>query len=283
MRLSAVFIVKNEEELLAQAMESVKEFDEIIVIDTGSTDRTKEIASQYTDKIFDFPWCDDFSAARNEAIKHATGDWIYSIDADQRLLSPVSLVRSEAERAEAGGHKTVLVKTMTDGKHVHYREVFFKKDPEVFWKGAVHEGISIPSTFKSEIERYRGASNSKKADPDRNLRILQKSPKTPRNVFYLGREYYERKMYHEAIGWLLQYEGTWAPERAEAYLCLAYSYWFTERGDKAREFCLAAIKVNPMFKEALLLMGTMHNEPYKQKWTKLASVATNEDVLFVRT
>jgi tetratricopeptide (TPR) repeat protein len=142
--------------------------------------------------------------------------------------------------------------------------------------------MSVSSGFKVDVERFRGSSNSKKADPMRNLRILQKSEKTPRNLFYLGRECYERGMYHDAIGWLLQYEGKWAPERAEAYLTLARCYWYTQQGDKAREACLRAIMVNPDFKEALLLMATMHYEPLKSRWAKLAEVATSEDVLFKR-
>ena len=287
MKLSCVFIVKNEEEILETALKSVEGADEIVVIDTGSTDRTKEIAAKYTDKIFDFPWCDDFAAARNEAIKRATGDWIYSIDADQQLLSPISLVKSEIERAEKDGHKVIMVKTLA-GKNrnqMHWREVLFKKDPEVFWVGAVHESLSIRGTFKSEIERFRGSSKSKLADPERNLRILEKQEKTQRHLFYLGRENYERKRYAEAIKWLTQYvaKPSWNAERAEAYLTLAQSYWYSQQGDKAREACLRAIQTNPDFKEALLLMSTMSFSPHKEKWARLATAANNSDVLFVRT
>jgi len=79
-------ITKNEEDLLSNCLNSVKDLvDEIIVVDTGSTDRTKEIAKKFTDKIYDFTWIDDFSAARNESLKHATGDWILVLDADELL------------------------------------------------------------------------------------------------------------------------------------------------------------------------------------------------------
>lgn len=77
-------IVKNEEFFLEQCLNSVKAFvDEIIIVDTGSTDRTKEIAARFTNKIYDFKWCDDFSAARNESLKHATCEWILVLDADE--------------------------------------------------------------------------------------------------------------------------------------------------------------------------------------------------------
>ena len=79
-------IVKNEESVLARCLDSVASMmDEIIIVDTGSTDRTKEIAAQYTSRIYDFTWCDDFSAARNYAFSLATMEYIYCPDADEYL------------------------------------------------------------------------------------------------------------------------------------------------------------------------------------------------------
>jgi glycosyltransferase involved in cell wall biosynthesis len=285
MRLTAVVICKNEEDILANALESVRDFDEIVVVDTGSSDRTKAVAARYTDKIYDFPWVDDFSAARNEAIRHATGDWIYSIDADQKLLTPVSQVKAEAERAEAEGHKTALVNTVTDAGQSHWREVLFKRDPEVFWKGAYHECLSIPATFKANVERHRGSSKSKLADPMRGIRILSAQPESPRRSFYLGREHYERRMYDQAIAHMQDYlkVGKWTPEVGEAWLVIARCHWFMNRGDEGRDACLQAIRANPDFKEALLLISQMHFEPWKSKWKNLADAAQNRDVLFIRT
>ncbi|MBI2656448.1 tetratricopeptide repeat protein, partial [Candidatus Woesearchaeota archaeon] len=79
-------IAKNEEKYLEQCLSSVKGLvDEIIIVDTGSKDKTKEIAKKFNAKIFDFKWIDDFSAARNESIRHATKDWILVLDADEVL------------------------------------------------------------------------------------------------------------------------------------------------------------------------------------------------------
>ncbi len=84
--LSLCMIVKNEEAFLEQCLLSVQGLvDEIVIVDTGSTDRTKEIALKYTAKVYDFQWCDDFAAARNESLKYATGDWILVLDADESL------------------------------------------------------------------------------------------------------------------------------------------------------------------------------------------------------
>ena len=79
-------ITKNEEKYLEQCINSVKDIaDEIIIVDTGSTDKTIEIAKKYNAKIFNFKWIDDFSAARNESISHATKDWVLVLDADEIL------------------------------------------------------------------------------------------------------------------------------------------------------------------------------------------------------
>ena len=86
MKFSLCMIVKNEEVVLKDCLDSLRDLmDEIIIVDTGSTDRTKEIAAQYTDKIYDFEWCNDFAAARNFAFSKATGDYIYSADADEYI------------------------------------------------------------------------------------------------------------------------------------------------------------------------------------------------------
>ncbi|WP_082562161.1 tetratricopeptide repeat-containing glycosyltransferase family 2 protein [Paenibacillus sp. Root444D2] len=82
--LSLCMIVKNEEKVLERCLLSVKTLvDEIIIVDTGSIDQTKAIAARHTDKVYDFSWMNDFSAARNESIRHASGRWILILDADE--------------------------------------------------------------------------------------------------------------------------------------------------------------------------------------------------------
>ena len=84
--LSLCMIVRNEEKYLSNCLNSVKDLvDEIVIVDTGSTDKTKEIAGKFTKKIFNFAWCDDFAKARNESLKHATGDWVLVLDADETI------------------------------------------------------------------------------------------------------------------------------------------------------------------------------------------------------
>ena len=87
-RISLCMIVRNEAQNLPGCLAPVHDLvDEIIVVDTGSTDRTPEIAREWGAQVFDFCWIDDFSAARNESLRHATGDYILWLDADDRLDS----------------------------------------------------------------------------------------------------------------------------------------------------------------------------------------------------
>jgi len=86
MLISLAMIVKNEEETLAHCLESVKPIvDEMVIVDTGSTDNTIEIAKGFGASIHNFQWCDDFAAARNESLKHCDGKWVLIIDADEAI------------------------------------------------------------------------------------------------------------------------------------------------------------------------------------------------------
>lgn len=90
MKVSLCMIVKNEETSLPKCLGSVNNFvDEIVVLDTGSTDKTPQIAQQFGAKVYYFPWNNNFSSARNEALKYVTGDWILVLDADETLTDEI--------------------------------------------------------------------------------------------------------------------------------------------------------------------------------------------------
>src|SRR5436305_12332456 len=85
--ISACLIVRNEQDNLPRCLNSLRGVvDDLIVVDTGSTDGTVEIAEQFGARVFHFPWCDDFAAARNESLSHVESDWIMWIDADDELV-----------------------------------------------------------------------------------------------------------------------------------------------------------------------------------------------------
>jgi len=101
MKLSLCMIVKNEAIALPKCLQSARKFvDEIVVLDTGSTDKTPQIARNHGATVHDFQWCNDFSAARNEALKYVTGDWVLVLDADETLVPSIMPQLKEAIQGE---------------------------------------------------------------------------------------------------------------------------------------------------------------------------------------
>ena len=277
MSVSVALIVKDEEEFLPGCLSTVQDADELIVVDTGSTDATLEIAREFTDQVFSYEWQDDFAAARNFARVHCTGDWIYSIDADHVNETPFDEIWAEIARIEAD-HQIASIRI---NDH-HDAAWLFKSDPDIFWTGRVHETLNRPATIQTSIrQRTRPRTES---HTSRNLRILQKSPDSPRTRFYLGREYFDLGDHKEAIRWLTRYleSPAFPAEEAEAWLTIAKAEWLQHHGTEARAACLQAIGANPDFTEALELMAEMTYEPWSGKWKRIAAQSTGHDVLFTR-
>ena len=161
--LSVVIITLNEEEKIRDCLESVKWADEIIVIDSLSTDKTIEIAKEYTDKIFQrkFP---GFGEQKNFAISKAAGDWILSIDADERVTPPLAEDIKNV-MAESKVHGCLIpIKTYFLGrpmKHCgwwpNYKLRLFKKDSGTMSDSLVHESVTVPGQtrkLKNPLDHY---------------------------------------------------------------------------------------------------------------------------------
>jgi glycosyltransferase involved in cell wall biosynthesis len=141
--LSACLIVKNEERRLPQCLDSLRSLvDEVIVVDTGSSDRTVAIAQQYQARIFDFVWVDDFAQARNYAIAQARGKWILIIDADEVLeLSAISILQEIIERDDCLAIN--ILRAEIGAKQAPYSLVLrlFRNHPQILFTGIYHESI----------------------------------------------------------------------------------------------------------------------------------------------
>lgn len=142
-RISVCLITRNEERFLAQCLNSVKGLaNQIVVVDTGSTDRTKDIALECGAEVHDFVWCDDFSAARNEALRHATGDWVLMLDADEELVSSSreALIRL-ARNKEVIAWRLPLFDAGREDEGCNYVPRFFRNAPGLFYVGRIHEQV----------------------------------------------------------------------------------------------------------------------------------------------
>lgn len=158
--ISLCMIVKNEEKILGRCLDSIADLaDEIVIVDTGSTDGTKKIAAGYGAKLYDFAWVDDFSAARNFAFSKASCEYIYSADADEvlseenrerfrvlkeTLLSEVEIVQMKyANQLQFGA-----VYNFDE----EYRPKLFKRKRNFVWEGPIHETVRLePVVYDSDI------------------------------------------------------------------------------------------------------------------------------------
>ncbi|MCR5650148.1 MAG: glycosyltransferase family 2 protein [Lachnospiraceae bacterium] len=159
--ISVCMIVKNEEKILGRCLDCLKDIaDEIVIVDTGSSDGTKETAKAYTDRIYDFEWVDDFSKARNFAFEQCRMDYIYCADADEIL--------DEANIEAFGKLKEVLlpeidVVQMVYKNQLEYNTTYnfdselrpklYKRCRNFVWEGSVHETVRLtPLIYDSDIE-----------------------------------------------------------------------------------------------------------------------------------
>lgn len=236
--ISLCMIVKNEEKHIARCLDSVAGLvDEMIIVDTGSTDRTVEIVSGYTPKVYSHPWTDDFADARNYSFSKATMDYCMWMDADDVLEETEKEKFLQLKQSLSSDTDIVMMKYHTSFDEAgmpsfsYFRERWIRNSSRYRWAGAVHE--VIPPNGKvlySDIaicHRKTGAG-----DPDRNLRIYRKmlaegKVLEPRQQYYYGRELYYHGQYEEAVSvfeqFLLSPEG-WIENKIEACSICAGCY-----------------------------------------------------------
>ncbi len=287
--VAVVLIVKNEEALLARCLDSCKGADNYYILDTGSQDRTVEIARKYTDNVFlDFVWVDDFSAAQNFVKARVKEDIILSLDADEVLQCDFAEVRKAAELCR----DTVKVKMVAEGDpdNTFGFPRLFRNCPEIYWVAAIHKHLNVPGDGEEvgNVVIQYGFSPAHHNDPDRSLRMLEHDVATNRgavrNLYYLGREYWYKKRIAEAIVTLQRYvkASHWPAEEADAYLILSQAYYELLMVEEAAAAILQAIKINPDFKEAVEWMAHISSPVNRSQWVRMSRWASNRDLIWSR-
>lgn len=241
--ISLCMIVKNEEAVLARCLDSISNYvDEIIIVDTGSSDKTKEIAYKYTDKVYDFKWIDDFASARNDSFSKATKEYCMWLDADDVFRAEDQEQFKKLKEELNSSVQVVMMKyhTAFDEQEKptfsYYRERLIKNNKEMIWKGFIHEVIEPTGRveYSDCAVTHKGGGAS---DPDRNLRIFQNMLEKgivfePRMQFYYARELYYHQKYQEAIQTFHTFleEGKgWIENNIDA--CCHCSYCYDALGD----------------------------------------------------
>lgn len=187
--LSACLIVKNEEDMLRRCLESLKGgVDEIVIVDTGSTDKTKEIAKEFTDKVYDFEWTNDFAEARNFAGSHATGEWILALDADEcvdleNVAAAIEDIKSHNNKFDTYTIDIInFVGERGERSVINKMARIYKNDGTVHFEGAIHEQIVslkhqrdlAESLLKVYHYGYLPNVVEKKNKRKRNMNIIKK-------------------------------------------------------------------------------------------------------------
>lgn len=221
--ISVCIIARNEEKHIEECLARLLPFaPEIVLADTGSTDRTIELAQKYTDKIYHFDWCNDFSAARNYALSKASHDWILSLDCDEYVesLDTESLLTCMKQYPDCAG-RILIRNRFTENGQTSYEQVRvsrFVNRQHYRFEGAIHEqlapaaqnsaGLSTPvkRVYDAPVTvlhvGYDGSGNEMNEKCRRNILLLEKelreSGADPYLYYQLGQSYRKLHDYETA-------------------------------------------------------------------------------------
>ena len=229
--ISFCMIVKNEAENLPRCLNTVAGvFDEVIIVDTGSTDRTVEIAKNYTAQVYPFIWTEDFSAARNFSFSKAKMEYCMWLDADD-ILTPEdrkALIVLKETLSKKVDCVMMKYRAGTENNLCYYRERLLKREKDPKWHGFIHEAVApFGEIVYSDIAVTHAKTSP--GDPTRNLKIFEHKrsqgvPFSPREEFYYGRELYDNREYQKAARQLEQFlenPDGWTENKIEACRILA--------------------------------------------------------------
>ncbi|MHC1724295.1 MAG: glycosyltransferase [Aminipila sp.] len=288
--VTAALIVKNESEHIENCLRRiVNAVDEIVIVDTGSTDQTIEISRNFPKvKIIDFQWCDDFAAARNAAFPHITNDWVIWIDADEYLydadIHSIKEVAGIFHNITAPVLIRVGIMCENDdggitGKYSVSR-MFRMKDKFKFF-GKIHEQVVLNENNLYENENifsravqirflhhgYKLAEMQKKNKLERNIELLKKmvdeNPNDPAWLFFYGRELFNSDRFDESLEILDQCEKASSQylnfgRILEVYTMIAKILFIKNDYDSAEKVCKKALKEREDFPDILYLLALIH-------------------------
>lgn len=284
--ISACLIVKNEENNLDNCLKNLINFvDEIIIVDTGSTDNTIYIAQKYTKNIFHFDWIDDFSAARNFSLSKANSDFILSIDADEILLNGEILKDFLNSQSKDFGGWLVNLDSTRKAKNQHHNYTsqllrLFRNNSNIHFTGIIHEQIINSITTKNlkignsdiKIEHlgYDLDDTLLAKKQERNLKLLQshidKNPDDEYNLFNLAKTYFAMKDLMNAEKYFAlvinksDKDGVIYPATLNYYSVLLFQKMEYQ---KAKELAIESLNINKHQAFANYILGDIYNE-FKQ-------------------
>ena len=307
-KLSLCMIVRDNARTLPACLESIRPWvDEMIVVDTGSVDETPRIAESYGAQLFHFPWCDDFSAARNESLRYATGDWLFWMDSDDTITPECGrglreLVENQNDpsivayvvkvHCPGGGEEGDRESDVTGFDHVK----LFRNLPELRFDGRMHEQIL------GAIRRLGGdiawtglyvvhsgsdqspAAQARKLERDLRLLLLGLAERSehPFTLFNLGMTHVHGSNFSIGAEYLRRSIGQSRPEEShlrKAFALLVYAEMRQRRLDQAHAACRQGRSLFPNDVELLFREGVLMQELGRPAEARAAylSVINNRD------
>lgn len=231
--ISLVMIVKDESEHLHTCLESTKEYvNEIIIVDTGSTDNTIEIAKTHGAAVYEYTWTNDFASARNFALSKSTSEWNLILDADEQITSwDKDKVKTTLQSDRFIG-KINIKSNFKQNNEERFSQIFISRilPKGVYYSGKIHEQVvsKLPRIEMPIDVFHTGYFQTDKSE--RNLIILKeelsKNPKNAYILYQLARQYKTMNLYQEAAHFFK--ESYQAADRAEGYFTdLVVNYIYT--------------------------------------------------------
>jgi glycosyltransferase involved in cell wall biosynthesis len=272
-------IVKNEEKNLLRSLPILNKFigndTELIIIDTGSSDRSQELARKYTDKVFSYEWKDDFSSARNYSISKASKDWILILDADEiPLFSPNELEKIiNSMKKRSYNSCTFFIKFVHSNNNFTFdRQIRLFKKSDFVYEGRIFNRLKGKQKLASSnltIENYGnyGKQDSNKIEND--IRILEQILEKENNLFYkfqLLNRYFDLKDYKKVLklsGEFISYLKTSKkinPLYLKAFVLAGKSANELKNYDQALMLYQIVIKYYPKFLDAYLFMAETYSK-----------------------
>lgn len=276
--MSLCMIVKDEEDTLPRCLSSIAELvDEIIIVDTGSSDRTKEVARTFTEHVYDFPWVDDFAKARNYAFELATKDYIMWLDADDLLADKDQQKLRALKESTDPTVDSMTMEYLLDFDEYgnvtvrNRRNRIVKRANQFKWIGKVHEYLAVWGTIINTDVAITHASI--RHDSDRNLNIYEQAVAageelTPRDLYYYANELKDHQRYEDAIVQYEQFlatEAGWIEDVLATFSKLADCYHALKMPEQEVASSLRALRYAPPRPELCCRMGYyfMQKEDYQ--------------------
>ena len=251
-------IVKNESEVLDRCLNSVFKFaDEIVIVDTGSTDNTKVIAKKYTKNVYDFVWNNNFSDARNFAFERANCEYLMWIDADdvitndniERILNLKKNLIADTYMAKY----QIAFDQFGNATFEYYRERIVRNCKTARFHGFVHEVITPFGKIEYTDIAIRHQKGNKVFDRQRNLNLYRHHLKngeklSAREMFYYARELYYNGYYHSTIKALKSYlkmDNKFLPNEIDAHIILSDCNLFLNKIHNAKKYLFQSFYISP--------------------------------------